>query len=51
MRTDANGVVDVGAGSRGVWYVKFINMRQIPASAGDSATHKSKWATLTFARP
>jgi uncharacterized GH25 family protein len=51
LRTDSAGVVRVRLDARGAWYVKFIAMRTIPASAKDSVTHESKWATLTFARP
>ena len=51
VRTDADGVARFTLAQRGTWYVKFINMRAIPASAGDSVNYESKWATLTFARP
>jgi hypothetical protein len=51
LRTDSAGVVRVRLDARGAWYVKFIDMRTVPASAADSVTHESKWATLTFARP
>ena len=51
VRTDADGMVRVRLDTRGTWYVKFIYMRDIPASAGDSVNYESKWATLTFARP
>ena len=51
VRTDADGMVRVRLDTRGTWYVKFIHMRDIPASAGDSVNYESKWATLTFARP
>ncbi len=50
-RTDAEGIATVRLDTRGTWYVKFIHMRVVPASAGDSVTHESRWATLTFARP
>ena len=49
VRTDKNGVARVALRSRGVWYVKFINMRPISAAAGDSVDYESKWATMTFA--
>ena len=49
VRTDAQGVARVALGTRGVWYVKFIRMVKIPASARDSVDYESKWATLTFA--
>jgi hypothetical protein len=46
VRTDSAGVARFRIGSRGVWYVKFIHMRQV---AGDSTIdYESKWATLTF---
>jgi uncharacterized GH25 family protein len=51
LRTDSAGVVRMRLDARGTWYVKFIDMRTIPPAAGDSVTHESKWATLTFARP
>ena len=51
VRTDAEGIARVPLGTRGTWYVKFIHMRPVPASAGDSVNYESKWATLTFARP
>ncbi len=51
VRTGADGVARFTLGQRGTWYVKFIHMRPIPASAGDSVNYESKWATLTFARP
>lgn len=50
-RTDAGGVASFPLAARGTWYVKFISMRPVPASAGDSVNFESKWATLTFARP
>lgn len=51
VRTDATGMVRFRLDTRGTWYVKFIHMRDVPASAGDSVNYESKWATLTFARP
>ena len=51
VRTGADGVARFTLAQRGTWYVKFIHMRPIPASAGDSVNYESKWATLTFARP
>ena len=51
VRTDASGMVRFRLDTRGTWYVKFIHMRDVPASAGDSVNYESKWATLTFARP
>ncbi|NUP72154.1 MAG: DUF4198 domain-containing protein [Gemmatimonadaceae bacterium] len=50
-RTDAAGIARFALGARGIWYVKFISMRPVAASAGDSVNYESKWATLTFARP
>lgn len=49
VRTDARGRARVVLSRRGTWYVKFIHMVAVPSSAGDSVTHESKWATLTFA--
>ena len=51
VRTDSLGIARFRLDSRGTWYVKFIQMRPVPASAGDSVNYESKWATLTFARP
>ena len=51
VRTDADGIARFRLATRGTWYVKFIDMRAIPASAGDSVNYESRWATLTFARP
>jgi uncharacterized GH25 family protein len=51
MRTDESGVARVRLDRRGTWYVKFIAMREIAASARDSVDYESSWATLTFARP
>jgi uncharacterized GH25 family protein len=51
MRTDSAGIARFRLDRRGTWYVKFIQMRPIPKSAGDSVNYESKWATLTFARP
>lgn len=51
LRTDKVGVATIGTVTRGTWYVKFIHMRRIAASAADSVNYESKWATLTFARP
>lgn len=51
VRTDASGMARFRLDTRGTWYVKFIHMRDVPASAGDSVNYESKWATLTFARP
>ncbi len=50
-RTGADGLANIVLSQRGTWYVKFIHMVPIPASAGDSVTHESRWATLTFALP
>ena len=50
VRTDSAGIARVRLDTRGTWYVKFIHMRPVPASEGDS-NYESKWATLTFARP
>jgi uncharacterized GH25 family protein len=49
-RTDSEGIARFFLTARGTWYVKFISMRPVPASAGDSVNYESKWATLTFAR-
>jgi hypothetical protein len=51
LRTDSTGIVRLQPDTRGMWYVKFISMRPIAASTGDSVNYESKWATLTFARP
>jgi len=51
VNTDSDGVARVRLSARGTWYVKFIHMRAVPATAGDSVDYESKWATLTFARP
>ena len=51
VTTDSAGIARFRLATRGTWYVKFIHMRQVPASERDSVTHESKWATLTFARP
>ncbi len=49
VRTDHLGVARIALRTPGVWYVKFIRMRSVPAAAGDSVDYESKWATLTFA--
>ena len=49
VRTDREGRARISLSRPGTWYVKFIHMVAVPASAGDSVTHESKWATLTFA--
>jgi uncharacterized GH25 family protein len=49
-RTDSAGIARFRLDARGTWYVKFISMRPIAASHGDSVNYESKWATLTFAR-
>ena len=49
VRTNQNGVAPVTLRRPGVWYVKFIRMRRVDPSAGDSVDYESKWATLTFA--
>lgn len=51
VRTDSAGTASFPMDARGTWYVKFISMRPVPASANDSVNYESKWATLTFARP
>lgn len=51
VRTNAEGIARFTLGTRGTWYVKFISMRPVAASARDSVNYESKWATLTFARP
>jgi len=47
-RTNRNGVALVRLLGPGVWYVKFIRMRRVDPSMGDSVDYESKWATLTF---
>lgn len=47
IRTDAAGVATIAITSAGVWYLKFINMRVLPANP-EGITHESKWATMTF---
>jgi uncharacterized GH25 family protein len=49
VRTGADGVASIPLRAKGAWYVKFIRMRPVPASAHDSVNYESKWATLTFA--
>ncbi len=49
VRTDAQGIASIAVNASGTWYVKFIRMVRIPASAKDSVDYESKWATLTFA--
>jgi len=49
VRTTGNGVALIRLLKPGVWYVKFIRMRRVDPSAGDSVDYESKWATLTFA--
>lgn len=46
VRTDADGVARIRIAQGGHWYVKFIHMRR--AAAGDTLTHLSRWASLTF---
>lgn len=47
-RTDGDGVASFRLTSRGVWYVKTIDMA--PRTADSTGiTHVSRWATLTFA--
>lgn len=50
VTTDSAGIARFRLDTRGTWYVKFIHMRPVAASAGDSVNFESKWATLTFAR-
>ena len=45
VRSDSTGVARIPLRSRGVWYIKFINM--VPVQ-GDTVDYESKWATLTF---
>jgi hypothetical protein len=47
VRTNSDGVANIRIASRGVWYVKFINMQR--AAADTTIDYESKWATLTFA--
>ncbi len=51
VRTDSTGLARLPIARRGTWYAKFIRMRPVSASAGDSVNYESKWATLTFAVP
>jgi hypothetical protein len=44
-RSNAEGIASIPVSQGGTWYVKFINM--VPVK-GDSVTHESKWATITF---
>jgi hypothetical protein len=46
VRTNGDGVASIRISSRGVWYVKFINMAR--ATADTTIDYESKWATLTF---
>ena len=46
VRTNASGVARVTLGSRGQYYVKFINM--VPYRGTEKLDYESKWATLTF---
>jgi uncharacterized GH25 family protein len=46
-RTNSDGVAGIRIASRGVWYVKFINMAR--ATADTTIDYESKWATLTVA--
>ena len=48
VRTDSQGVARLALRRTGVWYVKFVNMRDVSAGA-DSVDYESKWATLSFA--
>jgi uncharacterized GH25 family protein len=45
VRSDGTGVARIALRSRGVWYIKFINM--VPVQS-DTVDYESKWATLTF---
>lgn len=45
LRSDADGIVRVGLGSPGRWFVKFVHMER---SALRGVDYESKWATLTF---
>ena len=49
VRTDAQGIASIPINASGTWYVKFIRMVKIPATAKDSVDYESKWATMTFA--
>lgn len=46
VRTNNEGVARIRIASRGVWYVKFINMQR--SAADTTIDYESKWATLTF---
>ncbi len=45
VRSSPEGVATIPIASPGIWYVKFIHMAKV---TGDSVTHESKWASLTF---
>ena len=45
LRTNADGLVSVRLTTRGRWYVKFVDMTQVPGSRDGYESH---WATLTF---
>lgn len=45
VRSDSSGVASIPLRTRGIWYIKFINMARIQ---GDTVDYESKWATLTF---
>ena len=45
-RSDADGIARIPLGTRGTWYVKFINMRRL--TDDPAADYESKWATVTF---
>ncbi|MEO8193215.1 MAG: DUF4198 domain-containing protein [Gemmatimonadales bacterium] len=49
VRSDTLGDARIAIRAPGLWYVKFIRMRRIPAGTADSVDYESKWATLTFA--
>ena len=46
LTTDEQGVARVRLTHPGAWYVKFIHMEEV---TDGSATHESRWATLSFA--
>ncbi|MDX2185029.1 MAG: DUF4198 domain-containing protein [Gemmatimonadaceae bacterium] len=46
VRTDADGIATIRLSHAGQWYAKFIRMRR--TAPGDTLTHESRWASLTF---
>lgn len=46
VETDAQGIARIRITHAGAWYVKFIHMEEV---TDGTATHESRWATLSFA--